>query len=256
MRIIAILLGLLALLAPQYQPAAQDTSEKCTECKLPESLWQSVLALLHSTLTDPVAFFTMVLCGLTAFLALSTLRAANAAKDATKAIPLIERGRIFVLVGKDLNCLTSAPLDSFVIHGTPLPNFTFKLQNAGKTPAIIRRVVAGAQIGHPSDAPDYSAEAGAITIMDTEHPVMAGVTMNPLKEGVAIKWPSDEADLSSGTIEKIRRAELALRFYTEIEYSVVTDNEAHITRWYWVFNATTHWLEVCNQAGEQYNKRT
>jgi hypothetical protein len=103
------------------QPGAQTPAEK-----KPESFG---FRLVH----DPVAAFTGILALSTCLLWWVTRTAANAARDAAEALPLIERAYVFVEVR-----LTEALIYS--LTGNAPSDVEIHFQNHGKTPAMLNKV--------------------------------------------------------------------------------------------------------------------
>jgi hypothetical protein len=99
-----------------------------------------------------IAIFTIVLGIFTVSLSRSTRIAANAAKQATDALPVVERAYVYPVIisaGGTGECIREALVfyeGDITKDDTPIPTtaeITFRIKNYGKTPAILKSAYAG-----------------------------------------------------------------------------------------------------------------
>jgi hypothetical protein len=188
--------------------------------------------------TDPVAFFTAVLSVSTIGLWIVTWSsgarqgretrqslkisrtAAIAAKKAAEALPILERGRLYVTISDHSIHSTVA---TSIVHGKETINDRFQIRffftNYGKTPAIIREISYGSYVDRaPKDNFVYTVHRTPLS----SDVIGAGDETDVLVYygNTGLVTISDAAKLANG--------ELHVWFYGEVDYiDVFGSNQVH-----------------------------
>jgi hypothetical protein len=195
---------------------------------------------------------TFALALVTGFLFATTRTAARAAKESAEALPKLERAYLFETVTMttqisgvatqlslkqgEIDLEGSIPEDVF-------PRFSVRLVNHGKTPAIIKSVLLGADHFNNTDEPT----SWSFNRIQTEH------VLNPSQElPYEIR---DTIPISEEALAELKAGRLSLKVYGKITYEDVFER-SHETAWYWQYNGFGESFQRYRRKGQNYNYRT
>jgi hypothetical protein len=187
------------------------------------------------------AFFTLVLSISTIALWLSNNKAVEAAKAAAEALPNVERAYVFMVPDLEWHLQTQHSSGVGTYHARAAAHF--RLENHGKTPAIIESI--DARLGILREEPDNRLHL-TMNIIPGEKILDSGKSW----------WPQDHpliVEISEAEADAIAQHQAAVWFYGSVIYWDMF-GKGHITRFRWSYSEI---LEIFTPRGEApYNERT
>jgi hypothetical protein len=224
------------------------------------SYWSADWAIVWATLL--LGAITLGLALYTALLYRTTKVSSKAAQEGAEALPKLERAYLFEEVEMDtgtgvveMQLRIAEEPDELIDTGfgrglrvkqpvSPL-QYSFKLVNYGKTPAVIKSITCGADHFNADflDRPSaWQAER-----IETEKVLPPGKAYT----GQII----DNIPLDKAALGENKKGRMFFKVYGKVVYEDVF-GKTHETSWYWAYNGVADTFHPFRSAGQDYNYQT
>jgi len=242
--------------APEAETVSEKTGEKRSDESYLYQVWQWATHDAITVYTFFLAIFTGALVGVS-WVQIRYLnsadktaqRTAEAAKKSADALPTLERAYVFLTVTdcnfRDALAWTSydSPIGGTRYRTRPRPSVQFKLENHGKTPAVIKEL--SISLVHWAQAPDE------LPFRKIWYEMMWSEVLRPEAAADAVR-STDEVPLTPADVDLFNAGSLSFFFFGRVIYEDIF-RKPHTTEWCWRYSQDRNFAPW---GGEKHNYRT